>query len=164
MSVGIEYIRKLCKLMFTLNQGDHLNTLGMTFTEIEKGFVTMELPYSEGIVGNPQTGIVHGGAVTALLDTCCGIAAGTTLEEVGMCPTLDLRMDYMRAAAPNDTIYAQARVYRTTKSVIFCRGKAYQKDPERPVAYCVANFARLDPEVLRAMSEQLKPFLDAVES
>ena len=163
MSDTLQQIRKLCQLMVKANQGDHFHSVGMSFTGIEKGFATMELPYSEAIVGNPETGVVHGGAITALLDTCCGFAANAALEELSLCPTLDLRIDYMGVATPGQTIYAEARAYRSTRHVIFCRGKAYQDDPDRPVAFCVANFARLDPELVKKLSAQIMPFLDAME-
>jgi acyl-coenzyme A thioesterase PaaI-like protein len=36
--------------------------------------MTTVLPWSPAIVGNPQNGAVHGGALTTLMDTTCGMA------------------------------------------------------------------------------------------
>lgn len=164
MSQSLDYIRKLAKLMLEIDTGDHFQALGLRFERIEQGFACMVMPYSESQVGNPETGVVHGGVLTALLDSCCGFAASTSLDDVGLCPTLDLRIDYMGSAIPGKPIYAEAKTYRVTKQVIFCRGQAFQEgDRERPVAYCVANFARLDPEVLKAMADQMRPHLDKVD-
>lgn len=150
--------------MVTANKGDHFHQLGMQFTAMETGSCEMMLPYSERIVGDSGTGIVHGGAITALLDTCCGMASATVLEDVGLTPTMDLRIDYMGVAEPGQDIYARADIYRSSQSVIFARGKAFLKGQEdRPVAHCIANFIRLDDEVLKNLSDTFKPFLESVE-
>src|ERR1700743_3329739 len=38
------------------------------------------LPYSENLVGDPQTGVVHGGVITGLLDHTCGLAVMSKLR------------------------------------------------------------------------------------
>ena len=151
-----QHIRQLCETMVNANPDDHFHALGLQFTLIEKGKTRVVLPYSEAIVGNPETGVIHGGALTALLDTACGFAAMTALDRLGLCPTIDLRIDYMGPAKPGLPVYAQAEAYRVTKQVIFCRGIAYQDDKDRPVAHCVANFTRLDPEVSQQMEALLQ--------
>lgn len=162
MSSPLDKIRQLCDLMLNANANDHFHTLGMAFTEIQKGKVNTQLPYSHAIVGNPENGIIHGGALTALLDTSCGFAAVTALEQLALCPTMDLRTDYMRPAKPGQTIYAEAEAYRVTSNVVFCRGLAYQEDKNNPIAYCVANFIRMDAKVASAMAAQLDQLLDSV--
>lgn len=164
MPVDITLVKKLSKLMITANPGDHFQTLGMKFTGMATGSCDMLLPYGEHLVGNPDNGVVHGGAITALLDTCCGMASATMLEDVGLTPTMDLRIDYMGIAEPGVDIHARADVYRSSQSVLFCRAKAYHKGQEdRPIAHCIANFIRLDDEVLKGLSDTFKPFLEKVE-
>jgi acyl-coenzyme A thioesterase PaaI-like protein len=41
----------------------------------------LRLPYSPQIVGNPETGVIHGGAITTLMDTTCGISTVCVLPE-----------------------------------------------------------------------------------
>ena len=156
MPAPIDKIRQLCALMLNDNPGDHFHTLGMSFTDIQPGKIRARLPYRHAIVGNPESGIIHGGAVTALLDTSCGFAAVAALEQLSLCPTMDLRIDYMQPAKPGMTIHAEAEAYRITTNVIFCRGLAFQEDRERPIAHCVANFIRMDRDVSAAMSAQLE--------
>ena len=55
------------------------------------------------LVGNPETGVLHGGAITALLDACSGAAVFAALTEWLPIATLDLRIDYLRAAGPAAT-------------------------------------------------------------
>ena len=61
----------------------------------------MTFPYKPEVVGNPVTGVIHGGVIVSLLDTCCGCAAITTLTRMQVTPTMDLRLDYMHPAEPN---------------------------------------------------------------
>ena len=37
-----------------------------------------------------------------------------------------------------------AKVYRNTSNVLFCRGSAWQDDPDNPIAHCVATFMKVD--------------------
>jgi uncharacterized protein (TIGR00369 family) len=145
MAVDLDDVRKLCELMTQANRGDHFHALGIEVLEIFRGGASMKLEYHEDLVGDPATGVVHGGAITALLDSCCGFAASTVLGELGLTPTIDLRIDYMGAAEPHKPIIGKAEVYRTTKNVIFTRGVAFQDDESRPVAHAVGNFVALEP-------------------
>src|SRR5690606_11014411 len=105
------------------------------------GWGKLMLPYNPALVGNPDTGVLHGGVITSLLDSCMGFTVATTVPDITICPTLDLRIDYMSPAQPGLPVYAEAEVYRTTRHVLFVRGKAYQADREQPVAYTTAAFA-----------------------
>ncbi len=108
----------------------------------------MTFPYIEAVIGNPVTGVVHGGVIVSLLDTCCGCAAITSLVRPAVTPTMDLRLDYMHPAEPNKPIYVSAKVYRDTSTVVFCRGRAWQDDVENPIAHCVATFMKVEAQSL----------------
>lgn len=121
----------------------HCQLLGMTVEQADEKGLTLKLPYSEQIVGNPVTGVVHGGAITTLLDTCCGISTVCYLDDFEICPTLDLRIDYMSPAEPGKPIYGFAECYRVTSTVIFTRGFAYQDRRDEPLAHVVGAFMRM---------------------
>ncbi|WP_250657805.1 PaaI family thioesterase [Alkalimarinus coralli] len=106
----------------------------------------LELPYSKAIIGNPDTGVIHGGAITTLMDTSSGSVVICGLEEFELCPTLDLRVDYMHAAEPGKPVFAKATCYKITRNIIFTRCLAYQETDEEPVAQCVATFMRIGAE------------------
>lgn len=126
----------------------HCKVLGIRVEEISAGSITLLLPYSENIIGNPETRVIHGGALTTLMDTACGFSAISALDDAAIAPTLDLRIDYMRAAMPDKPVYGHAEVYRTTRNVLFSRGIAYQESIDKPVAHCAATFMRIDPAAL----------------
>lgn len=121
----------------------HCQVLQMRVHHADAQGMTLILPYSTQIVGNPQTGAVHGGAITTLMDTTCGMATLCVLPEFEVCPTLDLRIDYMHPAEAGNDIFGHAYCYRVSRDVIFTRGVAYQDDPEQPIAQVVGTFMRL---------------------
>mgnify|MGYP000450364391 CR=1 FL=1 len=115
--------------------------LGIKVVTARENELILELPYSQKIIGNPDTGVIHGGAITTLMDTTAGAGVLCGMSEFELCPTLDLRVDYMRSAKPGQSVYARASCYRSTKNIIFMRCEAYQFD--RTVAHCVATFMRM---------------------
>jgi acyl-coenzyme A thioesterase PaaI-like protein len=54
--------------------------------------------------------------------------------------TLDLRVDYVRAATPWRTVVARAECYRITRSAAFVRGLAHDGELDDPVAHAAGVF------------------------
>ncbi|SFR37691.1 uncharacterized domain 1-containing protein [Marinobacter gudaonensis] len=134
--------QRVSRFIETLNQA---RALGLSVTEASEGGLTLCLPYSDGIIGNPETGVIHGGAITTLMDTASGSVILCSLDDFELCPTLDLRVDYMRPAHPHKPVYARAETYRVTSNIIFTRCEAYQEGGET-IANCVATFMRIGKE------------------
>ena len=133
-------------IKLAMERSGHGAALGFDLRVVERGEVSMTFPYNEAVIGNPVTGVVHGGVIVSLLDTCCGCAAITSMLHPAVTPTMDLRLDYMHPAEPGQPIYLSAKVYRNSSNVIFCRGSAWQDDKENPIAHCVATFMKIDSE------------------
>ena len=118
----------------------HMVAIGFEPVYVRQGRATMRLPYRPEIVGNPETGVVHGGAVTTLIDTVCGLAVLSALSPISPIVTVDLRIDYVRPATPEKPIMAQAECYKLTELIAFTRGTAYQDDPDDVVASAAGTF------------------------
>lgn len=153
MPVDLDERLRFNRVMTSTNPGDHFLTLGIVVDEVADKRIRASMDYSPAIVGDPDTGIIHGGPITSLLDTAAGFAAGTQLDTLGFTPTIDLRIDYMRPASPGQKVIAEAEVYRSTEFVFFCRAIAHHGDLDRPIARAVGNFFNLGPEVFKGMRE-----------
>ncbi|MCW8836765.1 MAG: PaaI family thioesterase [Rhodospirillales bacterium] len=132
-----EKLKPLLDVLVTL---PHFRELGVTAERVERGFAIVRSDYDERTIGNPETGVIHGGVVTTVMDSVCGLVAFTVLEEPKPIATLDLRIDYLKPATPGKALRGQAEVYKETRNVTFVRGVAYHDDPDDPIANCTATF------------------------
>jgi len=118
----------------------HSHALGMRLEAISEGVATISMPYDERLIGDPLTRVIHGGAVSALMDTACGAAVMSHPAAGFSTATLDLRIDYMRPATPGQTIRTRAECHHVTRSVAFVRAVATDDDGARPVAMATGAF------------------------
>lgn len=118
----------------------HNKALGLKVVAVRRGFASMRLEWREELVGNPETGVLAGGPLTAMLDGCCGMSVATMLREPKPFATLDLRIDYARPATPGQAVIAEAECYRITNSVAFTRAFAHHGDAADPIAAAAGTF------------------------
>lgn len=131
---------ELDKARMFLKALPHSQALGMQMVACGGGDATIDMPYDEKLIGDPKTQVVHGGAVSALMDTCCGLAVMFHPDRPIGTATIDLRIDYMRSAKPGQTIRAEATCHQMTRNVAFVRAVAMDEDRDRPVATATGAF------------------------
>jgi uncharacterized protein (TIGR00369 family) len=113
---------------------------GLRIDRAERGEAWSSLPYQSVFAGDTESGVIHGGVVTAMLDESCGMAVQLALDGSRSIATLDLRIDYQKPAKPGLDIKAHAICYHVTRSIAFVRATAYQDTEQDPVATAAACF------------------------
>jgi uncharacterized protein (TIGR00369 family) len=118
----------------------HSRELAMRMEAIGEGWAVISMSYDPRLIGDPETGVIHGGAVSALMDTACGASVMSHPQAGFSTATLDLRIDYMRPATPGQTIRTRAECHHVTRSVAFVRAVATDDEDTRPVAMATGAF------------------------
>ena len=76
---------------------------------------------------SPSGPIVHGGMVSALLDTAMGGACWPLMSDDEDFLTADLRTEFHRSARPG-TLRAEGHVVQRNRRVVFCAAELFQDD------------------------------------
>lgn len=118
----------------------HMREIGARITAVDRARGSMLLPASPQWLGDPARGWLHPGALTVLADSACGLAVGAALTERAPFATLDLRMDFLRPASPNQDMHCDAHCFRVTRHVAFVRAEVWQTDREQPIAAAQGAF------------------------
>ena len=120
----------------------HAKAIGMELVSVEARKCLVRVPYADFLIGDPDTGVIHGGVITATLDNASGWAVRCHegwAEGVSMA-TLDIRIDYMKPATPGETLFVEAECYQMGRSVAFVRALAFHDSKDNPVASSVGAF------------------------
>jgi uncharacterized protein (TIGR00369 family) len=112
----------------------HCAALGIQVVEVGPRSATVRLPYREELVGDPVRKVVFGGVITTLLDHASGLAVFVSLSELRPIATLDLRIDYLRAATPGCDLVGRVECYKLGAQVAFVRGTAWDRTSDDPFA------------------------------
>ena len=117
-----------------------VRSLGMQLESFDDAKVSVSMPYDPRMVGDIATGVMHGGTMFALMDSACGTAVMAHPSRPQITATLDLRLEYFRAATPGQRIIAHAECYHMTRTVAFVRATAWDNDESRPVTTATGVF------------------------
>lgn len=120
----------------------HAAALGIGYVGCDGRKPTFKVEWREDLVGNPATGVIHGGVITSLVDTTSATSVAAQLPEFETIATLDLRIDYLKAATPGRPIYCTAECYRLARQVAFTRAVCYHDSIDDPIAHGLGTFMR----------------------
>ena len=118
----------------------HARDLGIQVLEVEDGSARIALDFREELLGDAERGLIHTGVITSMIDSACGIALIADMDNPVSIATLDLRMDYLRPALRDKTLYVRAECYRKTRHIAFVRATAWQESEQRLVATSTSAF------------------------
>jgi uncharacterized protein (TIGR00369 family) len=96
------------------------NVVGLVLEEVRTDYARMRLPYRPEL--RQPAGVVHGGAITTLIDTVVVPALASAYDEVPFMVTIDLQVRFLNAARETDLI-GEGWVTRRGRSVSFCQAE-----------------------------------------
>jgi uncharacterized protein (TIGR00369 family) len=134
------------QLFLARGAGGHANRLGLQYHAHGADWVELALPYDPAQIGDPTRGVIASGPILAMMDMATSMAIWARLGHFRMQATLDLRIDYLRAATPNKTVIGHGECYRITRSIAFIRGQAHDGDAADPLAHVAGTYMFLDPQ------------------
>lgn len=123
-----------------LTGSSHNGWLGLVYRSHGKDWVELELPWREDLRGEEHENILASGPIVSLMDMASGLAIWTRKGRFEPVATLDLRVDYTRAAKERSSVYGRSQCYHLTRSAAFVRGIAHDGDPDDPVAHIQGVF------------------------
>jgi uncharacterized protein (TIGR00369 family) len=95
--------------------------LGIEGESVAHGRAVLRLPVRRDHVGDPLRPALHGGVLSALIDTAGGLAAWSALSSHESVSTVDLRVDYLEPAGLEAPLRAEAELVRKGNRVCHVR-------------------------------------------
>ena len=101
--------------------------------------MTCILPFKDELIGNPMLPALHGGVVSAVLETAAILQVMSEVDAEHLPKPININIDYMRSAKPQET-YARAIITKQGRRVANVRAEAWQDDHNRPIAALHGHF------------------------
>jgi uncharacterized protein (TIGR00369 family) len=101
--------------------------LGLEVLEASDEGIAVKAAWREEWVVNPARGYTHGGILATLIDVVADYALAAQIGAPA--PTIDLRVDYHKAAMQGD-LTVRAKVLRRGGTFACCEAFVYDKDEE----------------------------------
>ncbi|WP_111733638.1 PaaI family thioesterase [Roseovarius amoyensis] len=138
-------------------RGDGLIThMALDIEDVSNEGVQVRMPFNPDFCVDSDQTLLHGGILTALLDSVFGLANFVSIEGVSAMVTLDLRVDYLRAARSRSDVIVRAHCFRKTRHIAFNAGSIwFDGHEDAEIARGTASFAltRGDADLFEVMTE-----------
>jgi uncharacterized protein (TIGR00369 family) len=115
------------KLQGLITRGPFNKWLNFTVLKAGDDGIEIKAGWREEWVVNPERRYTHGGILAAIIDVAADYAIAARLGRP--VPTIDIRIDYHKAAMPGD-ITARARIVRMGSQYSTAEASLYDKDGE----------------------------------
>lgn len=100
---------------------------------------TLVMPFSPKIIGNPILPAIHGGMTGAFLETTAVFGVSRELGVPAWPKPIGLTVNYLRSGRALDS-FASVSIVKQGRRVVAFEAKAWQDDPERPIASAFGHF------------------------
>ena len=105
-----------------------LGTFGITLARIEPGALELRMLYDARL--SQQNGFLHGGVVSAALDTACGLASYTLMPAQADILTVEFKINLL-APAKGQTFRFVGNVVKPGRTLVVSEGHAYASNDGR---------------------------------
>jgi len=99
-----------------------MRTMGMRLARVAPGEVDVTMPYDARFAEGG--GALHGGAVTAGLDTACASSAASLQDAGSSVTTAELKTSFLRPAM-GESFRFEGRVTKAGRNLVFTEGRAW---------------------------------------
>ena len=113
------------KLQQIISRGPFNQWLNFTILKIDADGIEIKATWREEWVVNPERRYTHGGILAAIVDVAADYAIAAQLGRP--VPTIDIRVDYHKAAMPGDLI-TKAKVVRSGSQYSTAEAYVYDKE------------------------------------
>lgn len=113
------------KLQQLITRGPFNKWLNFTILKMDDAGIDIKATWREEWIVNPERRYTHGGILAAIVDVAADYAIAAKLGRP--VPTIDVRVDYHKAAMPGDLV-AKSRVVRMGSQYSTAEAQVYDKD------------------------------------
>ena len=110
----------------------------------EEGVFAIRIPFRAELIGDAGRPALHGGVISALIDTAGGGAAFLVVDEGQRVSTVDMTVDYLQPG-PAAPILATARVVRKGNRVVLANIEVRAEEKDELIALGRAVYNIHDP-------------------
>ena len=125
-----EHVRRRWAKFCSWDEEYFPNHIGMVVEDLRQDYARLRLPW-QGIV-RQREGVLHGGLIAALVDTCVVPAIATHYEVHPRMATVHLGVQYLRPVSGCD-IVAEGWVEHRGRSMVYCRAEVRSVGPDGSV-------------------------------
>jgi uncharacterized protein (TIGR00369 family) len=108
-------------------------------TQLEGDELIVVMPFADRLVGNPMLPALHGGSTAALLELTAIAQVALSYPRLRLPRPINVSVAYLRTGRPLD-VSARARISRAGRRVAHVEARAWQDDPDQPIASLTAHF------------------------
>ncbi|WP_238366104.1 PaaI family thioesterase [Mesobacterium pallidum] len=96
--------------------------MGASLGEVAPGRVIIEMPFAPGFT--QQHGFLHGGAVASVLDSACGYAGFSLMDDESAVLTAEFKINFLAPAA-GDLFRFEGQVIKPGRTLVPTEGRAF---------------------------------------
>lgn len=119
-----------------------MKTIGASLVKVFPGEVEIEMPFRDDFA--QQHGFLHGGIITAIVDTACGYAALTLMPPGAAVLTVEYKVNFV-SPAKGERMIARGHVTKPGRILTVCGGDvvAQTDGKEKSIAVMLATMMAL---------------------